>query len=317
MEQPFVRISEQELERQLAAVRRRAAGPREGLFGPDSVTWRVNREAAVFLGAGRALLLQLAHPWVAAGIAEHSTTLRDPIGRFHRTFDVVYTMVFGATDQAIEAARRLYRRHATISGKMPESVGPFARGSAYWANERSALRWVFATLVDSAVTVHDQVLPPLGPAERELYYAESFQFAGLFGLGPETLPPDWAAFSDYVGDMIRSEGVTVSAAGRDIAGRLLAGEGSFLGVPAWYRALTAKLLPERLRAGFGLPYGEPERRNAERALRRIQRFYPLLPARLRHVGPYQEAQARLAGRSRPDRITRSLNRLWIGRPEAW
>ena len=64
----------------------------------NSLTWRIDREALTFLVAGRALLLQLAHPWVAAAIAEHSKTIDDPIGRFHRTFAVVFTMVFGTLD---------------------------------------------------------------------------------------------------------------------------------------------------------------------------------------------------------------------------
>ena len=87
-----------------------------GFFGPGSMVWRIDREAAVFLAAGRALLLQLAHPWVAAAIAEHSQSLRDPIGRFHRTFGVVFTMVFGTTEDALAAARGLYRRHTAIRG---------------------------------------------------------------------------------------------------------------------------------------------------------------------------------------------------------
>jgi uncharacterized protein (DUF2236 family) len=74
-------ISRGDLEEQLATIRPLAPGGAEGLFGPASVTWRVDREAAIFLGAGRALLLQLAHPWVAAAIAEHSRTFTDPIGR--------------------------------------------------------------------------------------------------------------------------------------------------------------------------------------------------------------------------------------------
>jgi uncharacterized protein (DUF2236 family) len=79
-------VDEPDLLRQLDRVRDVAAGQVEGIFGPASLTWRVDREAAIFLGAGRALLLQLAHPWVAAAITEHSRTLADPIGRFHRTF---------------------------------------------------------------------------------------------------------------------------------------------------------------------------------------------------------------------------------------
>ena len=82
-------VVEKDLEAALDQVRADAAGPVPGVFGPASVTWQIDREAVIFLGAGRALLLQLAHPWVAAAIAEHSRTLADPIGRFHRTFDIV------------------------------------------------------------------------------------------------------------------------------------------------------------------------------------------------------------------------------------
>src|SRR3954449_12316270 len=109
------------LEQSLALVRSHAAGSKAGVFGPSSQIWRIDREAAVFLGAGRALLLQLAHPWVAAAIAQHSRSLADPIGRFHRTFSIVFTMVFGTTGQALAAARRLHRRHAAISGTLGEN----------------------------------------------------------------------------------------------------------------------------------------------------------------------------------------------------
>ena len=88
-------VSEKDLNSALDLVRADAAGPIAGIFGPASLTWRIDREAVIFLGAGRALLLQLAHPWVAAAIAEHSRTFADPIGRFHRTFDIVFAMVFG------------------------------------------------------------------------------------------------------------------------------------------------------------------------------------------------------------------------------
>src|SRR5262249_33022498 len=98
-------ISRGDLEEQLATIRALVPGEAEGPFGPASVTWHVDREAAIFLGAGRALFLQLAHPWVAAAISEHSRTSTDPIGRFHRTFGVVFGMVFGSLEQAFAAAR--------------------------------------------------------------------------------------------------------------------------------------------------------------------------------------------------------------------
>src|SRR6201995_201033 len=100
----------------------------QGVFGPGSVTWHVNRESAVFLGAGRAALLQLAHPWVATALAQHSNLLNDGVGRFHSTFRVIYTMLFGTRAQATEASRQLYRLHSGIRGELTKAVGSHARG---------------------------------------------------------------------------------------------------------------------------------------------------------------------------------------------
>jgi uncharacterized protein (DUF2236 family) len=307
-------VGEAILERQLAAVRAGAAGETEGVFGPHSQFWRVNREAIVFLGAGRALLLQLAHPWVAAAIVDHSHAAADPIGRFHRTFGVVYPMVFGSLARALEAARQLHRRHESVTGTMAEDVGPFRRGSPYRANDVTALRWVYATLIDTALLAHDMVLPALTASERERYLAESRLFAALFGLAGADLPADWAAFSAYNESMARSEVLTVSAAARAIARQLLFGKVGMVPVPRWYRAVTAAMLPQRLRDGFALSSDEAERACAERALARLRRLYPLLPPRLHCVAPYHEAMARLAGQQRADTLTRLINRFWIGRP---
>src|SRR5208282_6628274 len=106
-----------------------------------SVSWKINRESALFLAAGRAALLQLAHPWVAAAIAEHSRTLHDPIGRFHQTFRVMFTVSFGSVEQAIAAARHLHARHQSIRGTLPEASGAFAEDSPYEATEVHALLW--------------------------------------------------------------------------------------------------------------------------------------------------------------------------------
>ena len=150
--EPYAIVTEADLERELVMVRSAAVGGPAGIFGPDSVVWRIDREAAVFLGAGRALLLQLAHPWVAAAITQHSRSLADPIGRFHRTFSIVFTIVFGTTDQAFAAACRLHRRHTAVGGTLAEDVGAFAgrgprallrgnatvRGAVWHSTERPA-----------------------------------------------------------------------------------------------------------------------------------------------------------------------------------
>src|SRR5208283_1774139 len=195
-------VSAPDLERLLGEVERAAAGNPAGLFGPDSVSWKINRESALFLAAGRAALLQLAHPWVAAAIAEHSRTLRDPVGRFHQTFRVMFTMVFGSTGQCLAAARQLHRRHQSIRGKMPETVGPVAKGSLYKANDLAALTWVHATLVDSALLAYELVLPPLTLDEREQCYREGRTMAALFGIPRESLPRNWTEFQTYFDSML-------------------------------------------------------------------------------------------------------------------
>jgi uncharacterized protein (DUF2236 family) len=103
----FQLVSAESLEYQLSRVRTAAAGSLSGVFGPRSVTWQIDRESAIFLGAGRALLLQLAHPWVAAAIAQHSDTFANPVGRFHRTFSAMFSMVFGtlATTSIMPSSR--------------------------------------------------------------------------------------------------------------------------------------------------------------------------------------------------------------------
>jgi uncharacterized protein (DUF2236 family) len=307
-------VTAEDFECSLAMVRANAAGAREGVFGPTSVTWRVDREAAIFLGAGRALLLQLAHPWVAAAVADQSQVFADPLGRFHRTFSVTFTMVFGALDQALAAARRLYQRHTAVVGVLPTTAGPFAAGSAYHANEVAALRWVHATLVETALLAHDLVLPQLTDDEREQYWAEARLYAALFGIPPASLASDWASFAAYSEAMRASDVLTVSPAARAIAQQIFSGRVTRIPPPLWYRALTAEMLPERLREGFELPLGDAEHRSARRALNGIRRIYPRLPERFRTVGPYQEAVERLRGRDRPSVATQWLNRLWIGQP---
>ena len=306
-------VGEADLERELAIVCDIAAKSCAGVFGPSSMMWHIDKEAAIFLGAGRALLLQLAHPWIAAAIAQHSQTLADPIGRFHRTFNTMFTMVFGTTEQALAAARRLHRRHASITGTLSKAAGAFAGGSGYEANDVAALRWVHATLIDTALVAYELVCQPLSSEEREHYWSEARLFAALFGIPQNVLPCKWGDFADANERMLRSDVLTVSKEARAITEAVVCGAGSRVPIPSWYRALTARLLPARLREDFGLAYGEPEHRKTEHALAVLRRVYPWVPRRLRQVGPYQEACARLAGRQKPGAATQFLNRLWIGR----
>lgn len=307
-------VTDSAFEEQLELVRARVALPLEGVFGPSSMTWRVNREAFIFLAAGRALLLQLAHPWIATAIRDHSRALDEPISRFHRTFNIVFALVFGSVDQAFAAARRLHQRHSLITGSLPTAIGPFKAGSRYYANNISALSWVHATLIESALTAHELIFDRLTCDERTRYYSESRRFAGMFGIPQDLLPGDYNLFLAYIEAMRDSDILTVGDDARMIAQRIFARKESWLSIPVTYRALTSDMLPERLRRDFALSYGDAEHRAGQQFVKWLRRAYPVLPARVRYVAPYQEATERLAGEGTPRILTRFLNRLWIGRP---
>lgn len=307
---PSSLVSTQDIEALLASIANRTTDPNAGVLGPGSITWKIDRESALFLGAGRAALLQLAHPWVATALAQHSRLLANPIARFHNTFRVMFTMAFGTLDQALTASRRLHCLHSRIRGEMPEDVGGWQRGSRYQANEIAALRWVWATLMESAALAYESVLP-LTPAEREQYYAECKATAGLFGIPSAALPEDWTSFTAFNEEMWQSQELGVNELSRSLAHNLLSGAGSWVRIPQWYRALTVAWMPPRFRAEFCLDFSPRDQRAAERALRWLPVAYRGLPPTVRFVGPYHEACARLSGRP-PGVLTRYSNRFWTG-----
>jgi uncharacterized protein (DUF2236 family) len=140
--------------------------------------------------------------------------------------------VFGSFDQALATARRLHRRHAAVRGSMTEALGPHLQGSRYLANELSALLWVHATLVDTALVTYELVCPPLGSEARERYHRRA---GALFGIPHEAQPPDSLALTRYVETTIASNTLAVGAAARAVGTRVLSGAGR-VWVPRWYRA---------------------------------------------------------------------------------
>jgi uncharacterized protein (DUF2236 family) len=281
-------VSRQDLETILAELRAAIVDPSAGIYGPDSLAWEIGRESALFLGGGKAALLQLAHPFVAHAIEQHSKTMSDPLGRFRRTFDGVFRMVFGDLDQAFGAARRVHTVHERV-------VGTFGEGTQYQANDAEALLWVYATLVASAVEVYDLIVKPLGYAERNRYLIESKRFARLFGVPEPLLPGDWSEFSRYYRSMLEGDVIRVADPARKIADFLFSPRRPFeRPLVGWARIMTSGLLPERLRAEFGLEYSEAQRRAFSVSIMALRALYPRLPGRLRFVPAYRAACRRLA-----------------------
>lgn len=282
-----------------------------GVFGPGSGMWELNREAIVFAGGGRAALLQLAHPAVAAAVDQHSATRDEMLGRFVRTFDNVFAMVFGPLDRALESARRVHKIHQTIVGEIGEDVGPFKKNTRYRANEPDYLLWVFATLADTSLQVCELAYGPLPERVRHAYYEDSKNFARLFGLGDETVPKDLPAFEAYMARMLGpGSPVVVSRAGREMGQFLMRAPRPSLGpFFAFVKVVTTGLLPERLREEFGLPHGPANQRAFELAMSSMRLARKAAPGTLRFLPVYNQAVARIASRE-PSFVQRSLLRGW-------
>lgn len=229
----------------------------EGLFRSDHWIRRVSGEPVLLFGGGRALLLEIAHPLVAAGVARHSRFRADPYGRLQRTLDAMTKLTFGDRASALGAARFVERSHARVRGRLDRAVGPFPAGTPYDGRDPELVRWVWATLVDTSLRVYEQFVAPLDDPAREAFYAGQRVLARLLGVPETAVPGDSHAFRAYVEAMIASDTLTVGAEGREIAEAVLDPPG---GLPdrGTLRLVTTALLPDRLREAFGLPW-DPER----------------------------------------------------------
>lgn len=232
----------------------------EGLFRAGCWLRRVSAEPVLLFGGGRALLLEVAHPLVAAGVAEHSDFERDPFGRLQRTLDSMSAIVFRDRASALAAARGVEVSHARVRGTLSCDAGPFQAGTPYSGRDPELVRWVWATLVDTALVVHERFVAPLDERALTAYYADQRVVARLLGVPEGLLPEDADAFRRYVDDMLEDGTLTVTEQARAIARAVLAPPVKLAGQRR-VGDLTAALLPPRLREAFGLAW------DAERAQR--------------------------------------------------
>ncbi len=232
----------------------------EGLFRDGCWLRRVSAEPVLLTGGGRALLLEVAHPLVAAGVAEHTNFRSDPFGRLQRTLDAMTAIVFRERGAALAAARRIEAAHGRVRGRLARAVGPFAAGTPYSGRDPELVCWVWATLVDTALASYQHFVAPLDDEALEAYYADQRILARLVGVPGDRVPPNAAAFRRYFDEMIASDTLTVSDEAREIAEAVLDPPASQFGGRV-LRDLTAWLLPPRVRERFGLVWdADRERR---------------------------------------------------------
>ncbi len=244
---------------------------RPGIYADDSITRRVSRENVLLLGGGRALLMQLAHPSVAAGVDEHSDFRVRPIRRFRRTIRMTMAIIFGDRNTAMAAARAVNRAHAGVNG------------AGYRAMDPDLLLWVHATLVDTSLVTYETFVGRLTNEDRETFYQESKIGGELLGIPMERFPRRLADFDDYVRDIVASGVVRVGPRALELSRQVLRPPITMLPGLAMipFEVVTAGLLPAPLREQYGLAWGRGRQRTFRIAKRTVPRAVALTPPLLR------------------------------------
>ncbi len=266
-----------------------------GLFGPDSVTWRIHRDPAMLLGGFRALILQAVHPLVMAGFDDNSFFRGDPWGRLRRTGEWVGTVTYGTTDQAQTAGRRLRRLHASLApGVEPES------GQTYRVNDPELLLWVHCTEVESFLSSFRRSGGRLRRGDGDRYVAEMVASAKLVGIPARMVPSSEADVADYYRS-VRPDLRVTSVALRNVLW------GFAPPMPAWVRYATparpawatlvgiaAAMLPPWARRLYGLPGLPTTDLSATVAARAVRGALLLVPEQIVASPAYREARSRVA-----------------------
>ena len=259
-------------------------------FDPDSVIWRVNRELVLLLGGGRALLMQIAHPKVATGVAQHSRFREDPIGRLLPTMNAMWSIVFDENPEAQVSLERIKQIHRRVRGTVEEGSVLLA-GTPYDAQDPDLLLWVHATLIDSAIMAYELFVSPLSVEEKRQYYDESKRLALLFGVPEAKIPPSLDIFNGYMKEMIASDTITVGSAARAVANDILYPRPLILKVGGPLSALiTTGLLPLKLRREYGLTWNDRKQKVLELLGSLIRTILPIAPLTLRIAPHARSAQ---------------------------
>lgn len=267
-----------------------------GLFGPGSVSWRVHREPVLWLAGVRALYLQALHPRAVAGVVQNSDIRRNCWPRLMRTAEYVGTVVYGTTDQAERAGRRVRRIHDRLRAHDPRT------GEEFRVDDPQLLRWVHVTEVESFVSTARRARIGLSDADVDRYYAEQTRAAALVGLDPGTVPASAAEVAEFYRS-IRPE-LALTAEARDAARFLtlppMPARYAVAGRPAWLglAAMAVALLPRWARRLYRLPGLPTTDIAASLTVLGLRGLINALPVR---EGPiYRDAMRRAEAAARPE-----------------
>lgn len=265
------------VERHRAAVRERLARSGQIPAGPDCVTWKINREIVVVAGWGRAILLQLAHPAVTAGVHEHSSfrgSLHSSFRRLHSTVAAMLGLTFGDTEQTIAVAARINAVHDRVRGRVHDG----ADGS-YSAHDPDLQRWVHATLLQSIPLTYELLVGPLTARERDRYCAEAAIMEPLLGMPAGFLPRDSAQLDAYIQDMLAGGSLVVTDTSRALARAVLYPPRWRAAWPAFrpVQLLAIGSLPRPIRRAYGFEWCARDERALARWIAVLRTARRLLP----------------------------------------
>jgi uncharacterized protein (DUF2236 family) len=272
---------------------RRTAPERELVFSPRSEIWRISAENAVLLGGQAAAILQIAHPRIALGVAEHSDFRGDSAGRLFRTLDAVYGIVYGTRAEAGAIRDHIAGLHHQVRGDAARARVPGK--PRYSAFEPDLMMWVLATLVMAAIQGYGMACGPLPLWRKRRYYRDMRRFGEYFGLPRSYGPRAWEAFEPYWQEMLAGDLLGSHPLCREITHNLVSPTH-----PWWMRAtvpllrgLPCEFIPPRLCERLGLEQSRWNRRRVEKARRILRRTYSFLPSIIRNRHEFLRARKRL------------------------
>ena len=252
----------------------------------NTVARKINRETVVLLGWGRAILLQLAHPLVAAGVAEYSP-FHDSAGgymqRVRRTVGGMVGITFGSPEEARQIIERINHIHRQVHGTLRHAAGIFPAGTNYSATDPALLSWVHATLVESMMMTYERLVAPLTAEEREQFCVEAAETGRLLGIPDEALPKRVVDLERYLQTMYAGGEIAVADDARALAGALFSPPLGPAAGPLFRvtRLVTVGLLPERIRNEYGFKWSPRRERACGAIMGFIRRTRGMLPAVLR------------------------------------
>jgi uncharacterized protein (DUF2236 family) len=249
---------------------------------PPSISRRINAERIVLLGWGRAILLQLAHPLIAAGVHDHSgfrATTWAAATRLYHTVHAMLALTFGTEAERERALGGIRAIHQRVRGHLTTGAGRFLPGTAYSAEDPDLVLWVHATLLESVPMAYELLVGPLTTAERDAYCAEAAPLAVSLRARRDDVPRTWDSARAYLDRMYASGDLVVSAQAGELARAVLSPSSAWIAAPATWtnRIVTVGLLPPAIREQYGMRWTRRHQRTFDALIPTVRSARRVLP----------------------------------------